>query len=460
VHEILDRSFIEVAQLFRKKEISPVEVLQKVFERQEKVEPKLNAFISILKEDALQSAKKAEQIFLSDGESHLLTGIPFSVKDLFYTKHIKTSCGSNLLRDFVPTYTATVVEKLQQTGAVMFGKNNMLEFAYGIVHPDFGQTNNPWDTGKTAGGSSGGSAAAVAAGIGYFSLGTDTGGSIRIPASYCGTVGLKPTHGLVSTYGVFPLSWSLDHVGPITRSVKETAVLLNIMAGKDQRDPYSVGKDIPFINLDVFTDELPKKRIGILPESKLTSLDAEVKEIYNKTLKLVQSLGWEIETIDIEKWHLAEEVIMNILLPEAAQVHEKWFDLKDQYAPMTYRQIEMGQEHKAIDYIRGVQEQKEFRKIVSEAFQLVDVILMPTVAFPAPAEDPVIGDVELNEMVFTGPFNLSGHPAITVNMGLTGTDLPVGIQLVGKHFGEKELLQVGHVLEEHSGVKSRQAIVR
>ncbi|MFZ3589979.1 amidase [Bacillus sp. DJP31] len=458
MNQILYSSFIDVAQLYRKKEISPVEVLQIVFERQEKLEPELNAFISVWKEDAIKSAKKAEQMFLNGQETHLLTGIPFSVKDLFYTKDIKTTCGSNILRDFVPTYTATVVEKLQQTGAVLFGKNNMLEFAYGIVHPDYGQTNNPWDLTKTAGGSSGGSAAAIAAGIGYFSLGTDTGGSIRIPASYCGTVGLKPTYGLVSTYGVFPLSWSLDHVGTITKSVKETAVLLNLIAGKNPYDSYSAGKDISFISLDIF-EEIPPKKIGILPEFKLTSLDSEVKEIYIRTIKLAQSLGWDIETIDIEKWNLTEEMIMNLLLPEAAQIHEKWLDLKDQYAPMTYQQIEMGLKHMALDYLKGVKAQKEFREIVTKAMCDVDVVLMPTVAFPAPAEDPIIGDADQNEMTFTGPFNLSGHPAITINMGFTSTHLPVGIQLVGRHFGEKELLHVAHVLEENSGVRNRPAIV-
>jgi aspartyl-tRNA(Asn)/glutamyl-tRNA(Gln) amidotransferase subunit A len=458
MNDILDRCLIDVAGLYRKREISPVDVLEKVFERHERLEPKLNAFISILREEAFQSAKKAERMFLNGEESNLLTGIPFSVKDLFYTKNIKTTCGSNVLRDFVPSNTATIVEKLQQTGAVMFGKNNMLEFAYGIVHPDYGQTNNPWDLAKTAGGSSGGSAAAIAAGIGYFSLGTDTGGSIRIPASYCGTVGLKPTQGLVSTYGVFPLSWSLDHVGPITRTVKETAILLNIIAGKDTCDPYSAGQDIPFINLNAF-EKIPPKKIGILPASKLTSLHAEVREVYDKTIKLAIALGWEVETIDIENWHLAEEMIMNILLPEAAQIHEKWVNQKDQYAPRTFQQIEMGLEHKSIDYLKGVMAQKEFREIVTKAMSDVDVVLMPTVAFPAPAEDPVIGDTEMNEMTFTGPFNVSGHPAITVNMGFTSTNLPVGIQLVGKHFGEKELLQMAYVLEEQSGVKSRPSIV-
>jgi aspartyl-tRNA(Asn)/glutamyl-tRNA(Gln) amidotransferase subunit A len=452
MNQMIEGSFIDVARLYREKEISPVEVLQKVFQRQERLEPQLNAFISVLKEDAIKSAKKAEQIFLRGEESHLLTGIPFSVKDLFYTQNIATTCGSNVLRGFVPTYTATILEKLLQTGAVLFGKNNMLEFAYGIVHPDYGQTNNPWDIAKTAGGSSGGSAAAVAAGIGYFSLGTDTGGSIRIPASYCGTVGLKPTQGLVSTYGVFPLSWSLDHVGPITRSVKETAVVLSIIAGKDLCDPYSAGKDISFIGLDTF-DRVSPKKIGVLPESKLTSLHPEVKEVYNRTIKLAMALGWEIETIDIEKWNLVEEMIMNILLPEAAQIHEKWIDLKNQYAPMTYQQIEKGLKHKTIDYLKGLKAQKEFSEIVTKAMRDVDVVLTPTVAFPAPEEDPVIGDTELNEMTFTGPFNLSGHPAITVNMGFTSAKLPVGMQLVGKHFGEKELLQVAHALEENSGVK-------
>ncbi|KAA0549871.1 amidase [Bacillus sp. BGMRC 2118] len=424
-------SIEQLATLYRRRELSPVEVVKEVLLIQEKIDSRLNSFITVEKESAIQSAKLAEKAFKEGEDCHQLTGIPYSVKDLFYTKDIRTTCGSHLLRDFVPAYTASVVERLQSTGAVLLGKNNMLEFAYGIVHPEFGQTNNPHDVSKTAGGSSGGSAAAVAAGIGCFSLGTDTGGSIRIPASYCGTVGLKPTYGLVSDHGVFPLSWSLDHVGPLTRTVKDAAIVLNVMAGLEIK----------------LTESLDRKTVGVLPQSKLTSLQPEVRNIYDQTVNLINSMGWEVVEIDIEKWNLAEDILMNILLPEAAYIHERWLNQKELYAPMTYAQLQQGLTVSALDYITGTKAQKEFTAIVTNALAHVDVLLTPTVAFPAPSEDPVIGDNTQNEMTFTGPFNVSGHPALTLNMGYTQDQLPVGMQLIGKHHGEQELLNIAYMLE-------------
>ncbi len=448
---------MEVAQLYRNKEVSPVEVIQQVFDRLEKIEPSINAFISTLKEDAYQSAIMAEKKFLNNEETHLLCGIPYSLKDLFYTKNVRTTCGSNVLKGFVPSYSATVVEKIKETDAVLIGKNNMLEFAYGIVHPDFGQTNNPNNVNKTAGGSSGGSAAAVSAGLGYFSLGTDTGGSIRIPGSYCGVVGLKPTYGLVSTFGVFPLSWSLDHVGPIAKNVKEVAVILNVIAGHDSKDPYSMHGDYSLINLSQFNERIYKKRIGVLPDSYLKCLKKEVKNVYQSTLEMVVALGFEIKEIKIENWHLAEEMIMNILLPEAAQIHQYMMNKREQYAPLTYEQLELGMKQRAIDYLNGLHQQKEFKRTVNSVLDEVDVLLTPTVSFPVPDEDPVIGDAEMNEMTFTGPFNLSGHPALTFNMAaLTNESLPVGMQLIGHHFREEELLQIAHLIEQQGMIKGKE----
>jgi aspartyl-tRNA(Asn)/glutamyl-tRNA(Gln) amidotransferase subunit A len=444
--DLLNVSFLEIGRLYRAKEVSPVEILKKVFNRFEKLEPELHAFITMMKKEALESAREAEKIFLSDSKASILTGIPFSVKDLFYTKDIRTTCGSNVLKDFVPPYSATVVEKYQQEGAILFGKNNMLEFAYGIAHPEFHQTNNPWDITKTAGGSSGGSAASVRLGMGYFSLGTDTGGSIRIPASYCGIVGLKPTFGIMSTHGVFPLSPSLDHVGPLAKTVEEIAVLLQVYKGEN-------------VSYKAWMMDRNKKKVGVLSESSLTSLTPEVKRVYEETLSLARGIVESIDNIELAGFQDTEEAVMNLVLPEAATIHQKWFPLQNQYAPMTFQQLETGKEHKTIDYLQALHMQKEWKKTVSDVFLNVDFLLMPTVAFPAPAEDPAIGDKELNEMTFTGPFNLSGHPAVTLNMGFTSTGLPVGMQIVGDYHKEEEILAFAYLLQESNRIKRRPSIL-
>ena len=228
--KLLFSSVDEVHSLYKKKELSPVEVLEAVFERLEELEPMLNAFITTLPEEAREQAKKAEDLFSKGEPTGKLTGIPVSVKDIFMTAGIRTTMGSRIMKDHVPDYNAYVYTALKSSGAVVFGKNSMLEFAYGFVHPDYGQCNNPWDTNRTAGGSSSGSASSVAAGIGYASIGTDTGGSIRIPASFCGIVGLKPTYEAVSREGCFPLSHTLDHVGPLTRTVRDNAAIMEILA--------------------------------------------------------------------------------------------------------------------------------------------------------------------------------------------------------------------------------------
>lgn len=458
--EFLDLSLVELAVLYRKKEISPVEVVKQTFERLQKIDPNLNAFITLTEKEAAAQAQAIEKQFLTENPLPLLAGVPYSVKDLFYKKSVPMTCGSNVFRNYQPDYTATVLDKLHEAGAILIGKNNMLEFAYGIVHPDFGQTNNPWDVTKTSGGSSSGSAAAVASGIGYFSLGTDTGGSIRIPASYCGVVGLKPTRGLVSTYGVFPLSWTLDHAGPIARTAADTAAVLAEMAGYDPKDPHSRNGKIGAFDLVRFNNGQSAKKIGVLPGRKLKGLHPEVDRAYQSVLKKIHSQGWEVMEIDIELWERTEEIILNILWPQAAQIHQPWIDRKEKYAEMTYRQLQMGMDHKTLAYLEGLKALELYTTQVSRLFDQVDIVLTPTVAFPAPAEDPVIGSEELDEMMFTGPFNISGHPAVTLNAGFTTDGLPIGIQLVAPHFQDIELLQTAAQLEDAANKRVPPAINR
>ncbi|SEB73573.1 amidase [Paenibacillus sp. GP183] len=454
--DVLFLSISEVAALYRSKEISPVEVVKLVLRRMEEWEPRLNAFISVLGEQVLDAAQKAERAFLQHDNVPILTGIPYSAKDLFYTEHVKTTCGSRIYGDFIPTYTATAVEKLEASGAILFGKTNMLEFAYGAVHPDYGQCNNPWDTTRTAGGSSSGSAAAVAAGIGYGSIGTDTGGSIRIPASYCGVVGLKPTYGLVSAFGVFPLSWSLDHAGPITRSVQDAAVFLDAMAGYDPRDQFSDPKlSKPASYAAGLDRELAGTRIGILPKALLDHGTEEVKSVFNQALQCLSEAGCEIVEVDMPGLSSAEENLMKIMLPEASYVHRKWLDREKDYAVATYLQLQQGISQTAFDYLDGLEAMHAFKREVHHVFDRVDAIVTPTVAFPAPEEDPAMGDDSHNEVFFTAPFNLSGHPAISINGGFTEEGLPIGLQFVGKYFGEADILSIAHAYERKNPLTRR-----
>lgn len=429
-----DLSILEVADLYRQKEMSPVELVGNTFERLKEVDSELNSFITALESEAIEAAKKAETAFLNNKAEHVLYGIPYSVKDLFYTEGVRTTCGSHILKDYIPDITAPLVSKLQDCGAILIGKTNMLEFAYGVVHPDYGQTNNPWDVSKTAGGSSGGSAAAVAAGLGLFSLGSDTGGSIRIPASYCGITGLKPTYGLLSIEGVFPLSPSLDHAGPMAKSPEDLLVVMDAL--------------VP----GFLSEKLPKHEkiiIGILPADKISDVCREVLSVYEEALKQVKNLSWSVKEIDLKYFNRTEEIVMNVLLPEAALIHEKWLSRKEEYAPLTYKQIEAGLSHRSIDYLKAKREVMNAREDVDQILNGVDFLLMPTVPYPAPEEDPAL-EVD-NEMKFTGLFNVTGHPAITMNAGFTESKLPVGLQLVGRCFEDKRLIEAAVNLERLLG---------
>lgn len=429
--QLSDLSILQVADLYRRRELSPVELIGSTFERLKEVEPELNSFITTMESEAMEAAKEAEAAFLRNEYKHILYGIPYSVKDLYYTKGIRTTCGSRILRDFIPENTSPLVSRLHNFGAILIGKTNMLEFAYGIVHPDYGQTNNPWDLTKTAGGSSGGCAASVAAGIGLFSLGSDTGGSIRIPASYCGIAGLKPTYGLLSLEGIFPLSPSLDHAGPMARSSEDILVVMDAL--------------VPgFLSAKLRNNH--KKIIGILPADKISDVNVSVASIYKEALEQVKKLGWNVQEIELKYFDFTEEVVMNVLLPEAALIHEKWLSRKDEYAPLTYKQIEAGLTHRSLDYLKAKKELMKAREDVDRVLEEVDLLLMPTVPYPAPEEDPALE--EDNEMKFTGLFNVSGHPAMTIHAGFTKSKLPVGLQLVGRRFGDKEMIEAAIKLEQ------------
>lgn len=451
--ELFYLDIASVARLYRSGELSPVEVTRAVLERIDRLDGRLNAFITVLAGEAMEQARQAEKALRSGVDLGPLHGIPVSVKDIYDTAGIRTTAGSRHWRSRVAQGTAEAVQRLTDAGAVLIGKCNLLEFAYGIVHPDYGQCNNPWDTGRTAGGSSSGSAASVAAGIGWGSLGTDTGGSIRIPAAYCGIVGLKPTYGRISRHGIFPLSWSLDHAGTLARTVEDTAILLAAAAGHDPRDPSSSSAPVPDYRAGL-ADGVKGLKVGVL-EYHMTHPDLHpgVGEAAWAAVHLLQDLGAELQTVQIPEIDQADQAVLLSILPEAALIHERMLrEAPEQYAELTRTQLELGTLLPAVDYLRAHQVRTRLLASFLEVLQRVDVIVNPTVAFEAPAEDPVVAAGQgADEGRRTGIYNLTGLPAVTVPCGFGQSGLPVGLQIAGAPLAEGLILRAAWAYEQAAG---------
>lgn len=438
--KLLFSSIDDVHSMYKAREVSPVEILEATLARLEELEPKLNAFVTVLSEEALSQAKEAEARFARGELTSKMTGIPVSIKDIFDTQGIRTSLGSRIMRDYIPEKDAHVYTCLKAAGAVVFGKNNMLEFAYGFVHPDYGQCNNPWDTNRTSGGSSSGSASSVAAGIGYASIGTDTGGSIRIPASFCGIVGLKPTYEKVSREGCFPLSHTLDHVGPITRTVRDNAAVLEAVTG--------IGGGSASIS-----GSISGTRVGVVQNLMGDPIDPEVLALVETAIERLRSLGAEIVNVHIPGIEAASEVAIPILLAEASYHHRRWYpERADDYAFGTRANIDAGFKLPAVDYVGALQKRRDFTGSVNEALRDVAVLICPTVAYTATETDPSFEGGAEKYVFRTIPFNVSGHPALTVPVGNTGSgNLPAGMELVSAHHAEDLLYQVAAAYEQDLG---------
>ena len=325
----------------------------------------------------------------------------------------------------------------------ILGKTNLLEFAYGIVHPDFGQCNNPWNLERTSGGSSSGSAAAVAAGLVFGSLGTDTGGSIRIPASYCGVVGLKPTYERISRDGVFPLSWSLDHVGPIARTVGDTAVLLAALDGLRSGAARST---LP-------KARLARRRLGIAREHLGDDLRPGVRSAFERAVDIVRHAGAEILEVSVPSLPYADPALLAVIAPEATSIHDEWLRARPgDYAEMTRAQLELGALVPALDYVRGQRFRRKLMTEFAEAFKEVEVIISPTVAWVAPAEDPVVaGQQGSIEARHSGPYNLTAFPAVTIPRGTAEDGLPAGLQIAGPWMSDVHVLSIAAAIEARIG---------
>ncbi len=452
-------SLSAASDLVRRKRVSPVELTQACLARIEKLNPKLNAFITITADSALAQAREAEADIQHGHWRGELHGIPIALKDLVDTAGVRTTAASALFKDRIPTQDAEIVRRLKASGAVLLGKLNMHEFAYGgsSVISFFGPVHNPWALDTETGGSSGGSAAAVAAGMCYAAIGSDTGGSIREPAAFCGIVGLKPTYGRVSTRGVIPLAWSLDHVGPMARTVTDAALMLQVLAGYDSEDATSTDTPVPDYSAALTGNQRP--RIGIPRTYFYEGLHPEIAaalETARTVLAKLASNQREVET------PASNDTL--ILRSEAYAYHqENAAKTPELYQPETLKRIRGGADVTMAAYVQARRQMDQFRRAVRKTFETVDLLITPTTPVPPLKISDLLGDMEnlrAKEIVTlrnTRPFNILGLPTISIPCGLTKAGLPIGMQITGPAGSEAAVLQLAYAYEREAGSGNRVA---
>jgi len=469
-------SIEEALGLLRKKEISAVELTRAVLDRIESIDETIGAFITVSGENALNQAELADRAY-AEGTAAPLAGIPLAVKDVMCTKGVRTTCGSKILENFSPPYDAGVIEKLEDAGAVLVGKLNMDEFAMGssTEHSAFMVTRNPWDTNRTPGGSSGGSAAAVAADMCIGALGSDTGGSIRQPASHCGVVGMKPTYGRVSRFGLVAYASSLDQIGPMTKTVTDNAILMNAIAGYDKRDSTSVPEGVPDYTA-CLRDDLKGIRVGIPKEyNKVEGTDPEVKAAVENAIETIVGLGADPVEVSLPHSDYVVSAYYIIAPCEASSNLARYDGVKygfrsedvdnllDMYhhtrssgfGTEVQRRIIIGTYALSAGYYDAYYgKASQVRTLIMEdfkqAFETCDALLSPVAPTPAfrfgeKTEDPLT--MFLCD-IFTLSANLAGIPGISVPCGFSSTGLPIGLQILGKHFDEESLLNIAYRFEQ------------
>ena len=443
-----------LAPLLRRRELSPVDLTAAVLARIERLEPRLNAFVTVLAEAAIEEARAAERELAGGRWRGPLHGVPITLKDLYDTAGVRTSAGARITAQRVPARNSTVVERLRAAGAILVGKCNMFEFAYGHVHPDFGPSRNPWNLAHSTGGSSSGSGAAVAAGLGQATMGSDTGGSIRLPASFCGIVGLKPTYGLVPRTGVVVLSWSLDHCGPLARTAWDCAAMLQAVAGHDPVDPGSANRPVPDYLADI-DGGVAGLRLGV-PQDQLGDLDASVSAALSAALDTFRSLGADVRDVDLPDLTGLALANMAILTAEAASFHEPWFrERPGDYSAAVRQRLEAGLTMLASDLLRAQRARRALIGQLHAAMSSVDLLVLPTSPGPAPTIEEFLrvmpwaeeGDGVLRRGRFTSPYNLAGLPAVSVPAGFTDDGLPIGLQIIGQAWADALVLRAARGYE-------------
>jgi len=448
----------QLSRLIETKEVSPVEATEAYLDRIEAVDPKLNSYITVTGEQALEAARQAEHEIATSQHRGPLHGVPMAVKDQFNTAGIRTTGGSSILKDNIPDEDATVITNLKKAGAVMLGKLNMSEFAMAEIynHP-YGTPRNPWDLERNPGTSSSGSGAATAASLCATSLGEDTGGSIRGPANFSGLVGLRPSHGRVSRHGVLGGSWSMDTVGPISRSVEDAAITIQAIAGYDPKDRYSWNVPVPDYR-QALTGDIQGIKLGVVQERMDSpNLDPEVRDTVAKAISALGELGASSQDVSIPLAPKAGALTMSILSVEWSNLHRPLFEPNiDELDHNNKIRFLTGSVIPAQFYYKAQKIRAVLRQQILDALEQVDVLVLPTGPVTAPPVESVPG-VQSKEhaltglagrISFTGPFNLAGTPALSVPCGFSSSGMPMGLQIVGRPFAEETVLRVAHAYEQ------------
>ncbi len=447
---LIDLTLTEASGLIAKQEISSEELTQAHLERTYQLEPELNCFITQTPDLALERARAAD-LEIQQGDSRgSLHGIPIALKDLYETRGIITTAGSLFFEDWVPEENGVVVERLEDAGTVILGKLNMHEIALGVTNnnPHFGACHNPWDTDRSPGGSSGGSGAALAAGLCMGSMGSDTGGSIRIPASLCGIVGLKPTFGRVSLRGVVPLSWNLDHPGPMARHVNDVALLLQEVAGYDPLDPASVDVPVPDYLVQL-TGGVRGWRIAVAEDKYFAKAEDEILSLVRNAAEEFASLGAQISYVEFPGAYEAARGNGLMVTSDAAAFHkERRTEQPEKFGVDIRQRLETGAAYTSSEYSLARRNQSVVRRKFENFFEDYDLLLSPTTPIPAPhLEGPDAVEQAGKLTRFTAPFNFTGLPAISIPCGYTDQGLPVGLQIVTRPWGEAALLRAAQAYE-------------
>lgn len=465
MNAMLQLSAAELGEKIRAGDVSPVDAVDACLARIEATEPQLNAYVRVFADQARAAARQAEKEITSGHWRGPLHGVPVALKDLYDVAGVPTTASSRVREQWTPQADSAAAERLTSAGAIILGKTHTHEFAYGVVTPT---TRNPWDTGRTPGGSSGGSGATVASAGAFMAMGSDTGGSIRIPAALCGTVGLKPTFGRVSRAGITSLSWGLDHAGPLTRTVEDAALSLQVLAGHDPRDPGSLDEPVPDYSAGL-RDGIKGLRVGVPTNYFFDLIDSEVESVVRKAYEQLQALGAELVDVALPMPEQIGPVEFAILLPEASDYHRQMLrETPELYTDEVRILLEAGEFVPATTYIRAQRVrnllQQEFRKL----YDAVDVIVAPSlpataavagtesITWPDGSEEPLISAYTR----FAVPGNVTGLPCLSVPCGFSSDGLPIGFQAIGRPLDEATILRLGAAYEAATdGHKRRLPIV-
>jgi aspartyl-tRNA(Asn)/glutamyl-tRNA(Gln) amidotransferase subunit A len=455
--EICYLSAGQLGQLIRNREISPVEIVEAHLSRIESLEPILNSFITLLADQAMEAARQAEKEIQAGRYRGPLHGIPLGLKDLFYTNGIRTTSGSKIFDTFIPNFDSTIATKLKEAGTILLGKLNMHPLAYGPTgeNLEYGHMHNPWNPELITGGSSGGSGSAAASGQCTLTMGSDTGGSIRIPGALCGLVGLKPTYGRLSRYGLTALAWSQDHSGPMARAVEDCALVMKATAGYDPNDPTSIDLPVPDYSR-ALTGEIKGLRVGVPKEYFEVLIDSQVKEKVCKAIDRLGELGAVVSEVSWPMYHYSMAIASTIQMSEATAYHSKLIKTHGPqiYPPVRLR-LEAGFFISAVDYIQAQRARTLFYQQSLQLMKKVDLLAGPTLpvtAFKIGKDKVKVGNKKVGVISlltqYTRPFNLNGFPAITVPCGFSDEGLPIGLQLAGRPFEEETVLRAAYAYEQ------------